>query len=156
MSADPRAALLAWCDETERVAREASPEPWDADGWVYGDARTESYGVWAGEPDAAHPRDPIAKTTRFDQGGKDATHIARHDPPSVLAQVAAIRAVVEAHRVGEVFYPYCVTCGTPEGRWPCTTLLELADGFAPRLEGRWLITSRARCAGARRSSTPAG
>lgn len=78
-------------------------------------------------------------------------HVARHDPARVLAQVAAMRAMVELHGVDETTWPkadgmkpyverHCTECGkgeypfgdrTENGRfeptdWPCPTLRHLA------------------------------
>jgi len=140
VTADPVAALLAWCAETQRVAQAATRVPW----WPY---RANPEVVWAGDQhavyayddamgdgddqsivDATYAAGPIASTDRI----ADAVHIARHDPSSVLAQVAAVRAVVREHQPDSVVTPeLCAICGAADGRWPCTTLLELADGFTP-------------------------
>lgn len=120
MGADPRAALLAWCDETERIAREATSGPWESE-------ISPSYIT-------AVTRDVC--TDQF-MRAEDRAHVVRHDPSSVLAQVAAIRAVVGLHRPydGDFDYATCFLCGVADGSWPCTTLLELADGFAPDWRG---------------------
>lgn len=70
-------------------------------------------------------------------------HIARHDPARVLAECAALRAVVELHRPWATGYPEitaCFSCGPMfdekfraeaygEG-WPCLTLRALAAVYA--------------------------
>lgn len=112
---DPRAALLAWCDETERVAREATPGPWS----------------YAKCGDVLAPGWTVANVADPDFGTRhaDGIHIARHDPPTVLVQVVAIRAIVALHPRTDA--DVCRTCGVEDGYWPCTTLLELANGFCP-------------------------
>lgn len=122
MDADPRVALLAWCDETEQIAHKAAVGFHDTGGqrvrhgakWV-----RASNIVYANSGQVAHGH--FASIT---------DHIVRNDPSQVLAQVAAIRAVIGLHKptYGGAL---CVLCSVTDGSWPCTTLLELADGFSP-------------------------
>lgn len=128
MGADPRAALLAWCDETERIAREATPGPWQAL------TETALDGTWMGTERTCHKVRVDAENAAISDSAPTSVHIARHDPSSVLTQVAAIRAVVRLHKPydGDFDYTTCFLCGVADGSWPCTTLLELADGFTPR------------------------
>lgn len=110
-----RAAL----DETERVARAAH---YDGQRWYAQDELVERW-----------PADEVVTTA---DRKVEATHIARHDPASVLRQVAAIRKLLELH---EPFIadedepdPICQTC--TEGShlydvsaYPCPTVLAIAD-----------------------------
>jgi hypothetical protein len=86
--------LRARLDEDEAVARAASDGPWIrgaerdhlADNVVYGQSAS-----WA-----VH----ITQVCNVDYGHNrdaDSTHIARHDPQRVLADVAAKRAIVDAY-----------------------------------------------------------
>lgn len=80
--------------------------------------------------------------------GPTATHIARHDPATVLADVAAKRAIIAMHELCEQknsadmvcrgapeFYRYC-ECqsedGMIHGAWPCDTLKHLVAPYASR------------------------
>lgn len=141
MSEDPRAALLAWCVRTELDARDA------ADGgegeWMYDVTVEDEIGCTVADP-----------------YGDAGFHIARHDPSSVLAQVAAVRAVATMHDGNEAGLVSCEQAGcsldgegdgcdshevpccsecrrwTTDGDeghalWPCPTMRALADGFTP-------------------------
>lgn len=89
--------LVAWLrgvlDDDERVAKAATPGPWTASGdWSpsveAGDDTVAAYkGFW--EEDNGVDPECIKEA--------DATHIARHDPAQVLADVAAKRAVLDAY-----------------------------------------------------------
>lgn len=63
----------------------------------------------------------------------DTAHLTCRDEAEGIRQAAAIRAVVELHGPSSGFVRErpCRTCGAGDGPRPCTTLLELADGFCP-------------------------
>lgn len=72
-----------------------------------------------------------------------AAHIALHDPARVLAQCAALRAVVALHGAYEMGGgdKYCDSCGdVPQVDHPCPTLIALAQPFRDRdgFDERWL------------------
>lgn len=55
-----------------------------------------------------------------------AEHIVLHDPHSVLRRVAAEREILNLHRPDDDDRPECITCGP---RWPCRTVVALAEGW---------------------------
>jgi hypothetical protein len=88
--------LRAALDEDERVARAATRGPWrvsveGSEGSYispdYGDIRTKSRFIG------------IANGRVQPEDGRNAVHIARHDPARVLAEVAAKRAIVDRYEV---------------------------------------------------------
>lgn len=125
MGADPRAAILEALTETERIAREATGTAWATRNL----GRHDLSCVVLRDGEASD----VVASTHSPLAARDAVHIAHHDPTAVLAQVAAIRAVVGLHKPhdGGFDYTTCFLCGVADGSWPCTTLLELADGFTP-------------------------
>jgi hypothetical protein len=100
--------LLARLAEDEAVAKAASPAPWtsrDEDGFYsYGD-----FGWYIVGPTGA------PETEDSEQGKADLDHIARHDPARVLAQVEALRAVVNRPACDDA-----PDCGDPE----CAVIVE--------------------------------
>lgn len=149
------AFLLAQYDADEHLARAAqkaafSPN-WDADG-IRGDLYASS-----DDPQSGHV---IAQA---DKGEADVLdHAARHDPASVLADIAAKRQIVALHphttirqdagearlrnmygphwekRLIRLDEPYCDTCHVEDGviesddGRPCLTLRLLASPYASR------------------------
>jgi hypothetical protein len=134
--------LRAALDEDERVARMAmggSKGRWTMDfdrdmGVVFDD------------------RQDVIVLDEDDPIENQLSHIARHDPARVLAEVAAKRAIVELHsptneeehgspqgflgggRYGYI-EPACITCGTFDEYavpWPCDTIKALAQPYAGR------------------------
>lgn len=100
MGADPRAALLAWCSETEGLTKRAAASP----------TRYSTFSSLAAERFNPYDRDVMA-------------YLASRDPSSVLAQVAAIRAVIGLHKP---------TDGCPRRNCDrCYVVELLADGFTP-------------------------
>jgi len=99
VTADLVAFLRARLDEDEQRARLATPGPWrhDADKHhhIIGTAIFEE-AVFAGPPGVAAIC--IAGTGETDdlQSMRDATHIARHDPARVLAEVDAKRRIIDS------------------------------------------------------------
>lgn len=87
------AFLLARLDEDEQAAKAALPGPWLVgtehdhllDWVVYGQSR------WAGH------LGQVCNVEYGHDGADNAAHIARHDPATVLADVAARRRIVEEH-----------------------------------------------------------
>ena len=94
---DLAAFLLDRILEAEAVAREATPGPWRSIQWR-SDADDEPtvYGVDAG-PRADEPV-PVVPRSAERKAGRNADHIALHDPALVLAECAALRRVVEIHQ----------------------------------------------------------
>jgi hypothetical protein len=85
------AFILAQLEADEAAARAATAGPWVAVGAEVNGARHQPV-VMGGFDSAGSLADGCTET--------DAVHIANHDPARVLAQCAAIRAIVEEH-VGE-------------------------------------------------------
>jgi len=124
----PTEFLTARLDEEEVVARAAlTPERW----WVDGPA--SQTGMWW-----------VYDTGAKFESREIATHVARHDPARVLADIAAKRAIVALHapvedhnwKSGESHgYLWCGMCGSlddsPEP-YPCRTSLALLQPFADR------------------------
>ncbi|MFI6485188.1 DUF6221 family protein [Nonomuraea sp. NPDC050663] len=74
-----------------------------------------------------------------------AQHIARHDPPAVLADVASRRQILADHRMTQaeavteddsLFWEECRECG---GEWPCRTVRRLAARYErlPGFKDEW-------------------
>lgn len=67
-----------------------------------------------------------------------APHVARNDPASVLARVAAHRAILAEHTGSRSYVytddgtPACDVCGDGTVRWPCPTVRHLATAYAAR------------------------
>jgi hypothetical protein len=143
--------LLARLDKDEQVARAALqhenvPGVWNAIGSGTKDDHDLSY--WAVHQ-VAVPRwsEPSARDLM--------THIARHDPARVLAEVAAKRRIVNEHeQVPESLQGFhrdgtygdivsvCSACGTTGEypvEWPCTTVRLLALPYAdiPGYRDEW-------------------
>lgn len=117
MSDDLVAWLRAQLDEDERVAKDATSGPWSA---------VESY------PDAWVINGPtynIASEGRDgDISSGDSTHIARHDPARVLAEVAAKRRIIDEHLPIDP----CDAHDAALRSIPCETLRLLASVYAGR------------------------
>ncbi|MFJ9448175.1 DUF6221 family protein [Kitasatospora sp. NPDC101235] len=115
--------LRARLDEDEQAARAATPGPWTVDSETYaaaihgaGHADVIAGGRWGGEAS-------VFEST------EDALHIVRHDPPRVLAEVAAKRRILDQHRgLESMTGPNCSTCCIES--WPCPTLRLLALPYA--------------------------
>jgi len=126
------AFLLARLAEDEAAAAAAAGEVGDPD-WCAGGADYEGIVVLSGAVEVANGQ--TTPTT---------THIARHDPARVLAEVAAKRAIVGLHEMVDhgLTYPgapaACDRCQTVDGStptrirgvWPCPTLRALASVYA--------------------------
>ncbi|MER5843201.1 DUF6221 family protein [Streptomyces prasinus] len=78
--------LRAQLDEDERIARAASPGPWEQSG-----IGEHGWGVSFGRAGAG------VEAEDSDQGRADATHIAEHDPARVLREIDAKRAVLKMY-----------------------------------------------------------
>lgn len=108
---DVAAFVLARLQEDEAAARAADVPPNGV-----GDFRSRCYENLGGWPVAM------------------ADHVERHDPARVLAQVAALRQVVEMHGGSA----YCEMCGDGQYSSPCPTLRALASMWADAPGyGRW-------------------
>lgn len=91
--------LRACLDEDERIARAASPGPWEQSGiGEYG------WGVSFSVPGAG------VEAEDSDQGRADAAHIAGHDPVRVLREIDAKRALMK------VIFRYEAKI---DGEWGC-------------------------------------
>lgn len=111
--------LIDWLrgvlDDDETIAREATRGPWTV----------QRQGLEAiVSPGVAMDRE---------EGGvsvQDATHIARHDPAAVLADVAAKRAILELHK--DAGMGDCAHASDP-----CPTLRALASAYRPGWKQEW-------------------
>lgn len=122
--------LLAIYGEQERVARAATQGHW----------RGSSHVDFPYEPGYLVYRAPADGGPFGSEGDigwqtskEDAAYIALHDPATVLADIAAKKAIAELHKVGEfpTIYgkvPWCSECYG----WPCRTLRLLASAHADR------------------------
>lgn len=108
--------LLAAIEETERLANDARGLVGFVTDW------------WDSE--ALHDRLGMSRA--------DALHIHRQSPSSVLRRCAADKRQVERHARKTAWIdddrnaPVCACCGTHYEypvRWPCPTLLDLAEGY---------------------------
>lgn len=86
----------AGLDQTERLAREATPGPWTAPAVVYGPAE-EGWGQprdW----EVSAPTRPVVSHLMYEGGGighgPDAGHIAHNDPERMLGWVTAVREIM--------------------------------------------------------------
>jgi len=127
------AFLLARLDEDQAIALGVSigprkPELWIAKLWPFGKAPRN----WAVDC----PFGAVVVDGAFEAS---AAHIARHNPARVLAEIAAKRAIIDAHpNVNDGDCGTCVRAGwgypTHGGstieHWPCPTLRLLAAPFA--------------------------
>jgi Family of unknown function (DUF6221) len=111
--------LLARLDEDEQAARTAGADRWRAtDSGVYHD-------------DASTQPGPFA-IGRYEHLGAEGTHIARHDPARVLAEVEAKRRMLEAHYDYNGVCPRCFDFSNkpvPRELWPCETVRLLAPPY---------------------------
>jgi hypothetical protein len=107
---DPRAAILAACDETERLAK----------------AATDGDGVWIATGRDVETRS--GRTVAIPTHPEIEEYVAAHDPATVLREMAALRAFVTLH-LGETDIFTCV-CTDEDGDY-CFDLAALADGLAP-------------------------
>lgn len=125
--------LLARIAEDEAVARAAfrrEPRRWHG-------KMTEDDGHWStGSHEGDAERIDGIGITIYDEGGhslEQATHIARHDPARVLAEVGAKRRIVERHFLdpGTPSHPMdragCAWC---DDHWPCEDLADIALPYA--------------------------
>lgn len=126
---DLAAWLTAVWDEEERLARLAGGDRWILDGSIVHES---------------HPSREVVDWV-YDEADE---HIVAHDPASVLARIAADRAILELHGVAwnaEV----CTVCHHPHedgetldnDAWPCLTVRLLASPYADRegFRSEWLV-----------------
>jgi hypothetical protein len=112
-------------DEDEALARAASPGPWRPNE----------------ETDEVVAVDGITVADGFALSGRQlratTEHIARHDPPRVLAEVDAKRQIIDLHggdlNIDLIFCAHC------EHHAPCPTLLMLALPYVdhPAYKSEW-------------------
>ena len=126
-------------DEDERIARVATPGPWEwkrEHGEVW-QATDEGWLDYSGEYIAG----PEDRATLFGPGmtpHADAVHIARHDPARVLREIDAKRQIIAKHPSINVsdLGSDCGTCVWPgtvmAAPSPCPTLRLLALPYADR------------------------
>jgi hypothetical protein len=107
--------LRAQLDEDERVARA-----------VAGSGRWVKYSE--GGDGAAIETEPGGDPGAIIGDDAMATHIARHNPARVLAEVEAKRSILEMHEEGDK-HGDCAICFAV---WPCGTLKALAWPYADR------------------------
>lgn len=127
-TSSPAAFLLARASEDEAVARDAATHPpIHSQRWQLSTVKVETIdGV----------------THRTPRGTVEAR------PARVLAQVAALRAVVELHRNGGEYGDdaYCEVCHDytrhDAHAWPCPTILALVQPYAghPDFDPAWLAS----------------
>lgn len=113
--------VVVWLRETldaaqrdaEEAAKDTDPE------WSDGGPHGESvHALPHGDPVAVDPWGYMSDGVR--------AHIARHDPAAVLRRITADRQILSLHRPDSEDRPECVTCGP---RYPCRTVLALAEGY---------------------------
>lgn len=126
------AFLNRMIDEDEASARacaEVYPAPWDVN-----DRGHTAY-VRADEPTFRIVAELEQHDSIHDWLGTRLEHIARHDPARALADVAAKRAIVEAHHPVDPCDAHDAMCHTV----PCSTLLALASVYAdhPDFKAEW-------------------
>ena len=132
--------LRARLDEDQEVARSAIAGPWAIaeNGELYAPFFDREIRYGAGWSSVDHlyvtsDSEGLLPSVQEEQ----ATHIARHDPARVLADVEAKRRIIELHRViVDSAWPagHCLECWDQEAGdyrpWPCSTLQLLALPFA--------------------------
>lgn len=123
--------LLAWLgnaikrvETVARAATERQPyDEWDAVGDDRDGDTARKY--WSVVGIAQMNPTPAARDL--------ATHIALHDPASVLRRCAADRTLLELHAQDSlpngIDLDECRTCGGVNEPWPCPTLLAIAEGY---------------------------
>lgn len=123
MTADLVAFLRARLDEDERIARAATPGPWEQTPERVGFLASEEY--W-----------DVVDCSGTPAARENAEHIARHDPARVLADIDAKRQLIALHQEKqEQGYgsDFCAECGFGEvsqSYYPCGTLRLLALPYA--------------------------
>lgn len=124
------AKLVEWLEAQlaadEAVARGASPEY----AWYTSGRDVEGRRLLNGvEEDAADFDEDVDVFTAATKG--HARHIMLHDPAHVLAQISAVREVLDLH---DGAYGICDTCSNDEvlARTPCDTVRALAKPYAQR------------------------
>lgn len=132
---DIREFIAARLDEDEAAARAAA------------DLGVGIFPDWIYDPGSGVVANPHRLGVVMDTGTVRGTHIARHDPARVLAEVAAKRAIVAEHANGGELVPgkyFCTECGSGEPyeyptQWPCATLRLLATVHAdhPDFDPAW-------------------
>lgn len=143
MTGDPVVFLTTRLDELEQIARAAGDRPWEAGGGypqhiiAVGPAALIAETFWGNQDSVAWP----------------AEHITRHDPPHVLADIAAKRRLIARHTghgMGGCFtLPARGVCERPhhgvkvcnwdQHRWPCADLVDLIGLFGqhPDYDPEW-------------------
>jgi Family of unknown function (DUF6221) len=124
--------LVTWLreqlDDDAQVANSATSGPWDNDDRLMRDAV------------CAPAVDEWVADCRYEQMGPfavhNATHIARHDPARVLAEVEAKRAILDEHNLSYEGSRECYSCSDKRGDdiepYPCPTVRLLALPYADR------------------------
>lgn len=130
MSNELIAKLNAALDEDERVAQEATSGPWSSDIPMAKDgvkavaASCGDFEIWVAD-------------CRYEQMGPmaitNAKHIARHDPASVLRQVAATRKILTAYEEESAYLNANLRAdgGVAHGLWTAIEAFAEAYGIEP-------------------------
>jgi hypothetical protein len=155
------AFVTARLDERERAARAATPGPWEAQWWCVQTAYDFD------RPGYAHHGERVLIARNSGTVGnrqaeeRNVEHIALHEPASVLADIAAKRAILDEHQPVKVTYwhiPMCSTCTDPaadsiddpmgsDGPWtpnaehPCRTVRLMATPYVqhPDFRDEWRV-----------------
>ncbi len=129
MDADERAARLAGEDQWSYVDGEFGPQVKLSAGAIWGreDVNDVNVQVWQCKDE----QDGCPDQSR--EMAAEGKHMARHDPARVLADVAAKRAILDAHE--ELTIGCCNTCtegmhSSEHQSWPCATVRLLALPYA--------------------------
>lgn len=125
---DLRAAILARCDELERLARDQPHGPWS----VLDSSSRERQRVTNGAA--------LVIAECYDSGPAPtiADHIAAWDRDSVLALVSGAREMVAWHGLDSDELEHCQTCEDSPGKpadYPCSTLVLLARMIGAKGDG---------------------
>jgi hypothetical protein len=127
---DLAAWLTAIWDEEEEIALTAAG--WDRSG------RKRAGGQWVRSGISSVEDDERRSVIYSDSGqvsGSVADHVARHDPASVLARIAADRKILELHE-GVPVWPddqlHCFECSPDHSKHPCRTVRLLASPYKGR------------------------
>lgn len=128
--------LRAQLDDDERVAREATPGPWESQWWGVRTAYEFD------RPGYIHHGERVTVATNSGTVGnreaeiRNAEHIARWDPARVLAEIEAKRRILDEHDPTPTTKTCCPTCYDAYGQEPvpapCPTVRLLALPYAGR------------------------
>lgn len=103
-----------WLDRTQEITEKATPGPWEEDGSLIG------------------PRPGASVAQAWGVRWKADLAFIAHSRTALPKAVAALRAVMEVHRMTDDFYePYkfCVECSSRDQTvaWPCPTITAITE-----------------------------